>query len=285
MTISSFRTLARFYFLLFLCAICMNSQSSWAETDSGTKVKAEPFVRPAQGGPVMPRRGFVTCASCLSVYAVVGYEFARYQSAAQAEAHWLQQRDAAGARLKEKLQAFVPLMGVAANMSINLTVAAILDRLDRYVRETNNWEPKPNDVSYFKTVLQSQVILFGEMMLTMMLPNVGNNNAESIEKLAKTHLFQTIALTTIIGPFLEEMVFRYLPARLVGTNWTVGALSTAVFTVAHLGPQKEIPVTAFTGGLFFWYLMRKRGLDHSIIAHASQNSLSATMLALDLLFK
>lgn len=116
--------------------------------------------------------------------------------------------------------------------------------------------------------------------------NIGNAGMEAaFAVLIKTPIISAVIIV-IIAPVIEELVFRspayFLRKVSTGWYWGIGALISALFAMAH--GMAIIPLPQFISGLFFWYLVRKRGLKHSIIAHASNNAIACAIIAYFLYF-
>ncbi len=103
---------------------------------------------------------------------------------------------------------------------------------------------------------------------------------------------------TIAAPIKEEFVYRNIPSYIIKdpsrVRWDAGLVSSLLFAYRHnfyRGKDKKInfakdkiPLYQFTGGLFNWWIMRKRGYLHAVTAHATTNTtlfpLSAIMTGL-----
>jgi membrane protease YdiL (CAAX protease family) len=101
------------------------------------------------------------------------------------------------------------------------------------------------------------------------------------------------------APLLEEALFRLIPAILfdfatsfkkhndIPSNIGIGLVTAAIFASVHnivkdgSGRLKlnltSIPVQSFIAGLFLWYLMKVKGFDHALLAHAFNNAFGCTM--------
>ena len=91
----------------------------------------------------------------------------------------------------------------------------------------------------------------------------------------------------VLGPIIEEALFRALPAGFIDKNdkrsrWEIGIPTSLLFALAHnfkeeesgeLQFAKSIPISQFMGGLFYWYLMREKGYSHATMAHSMNNAI------------
>lgn len=83
---------------------------------------------------------------------------------------------------------------------------------------------------------------------------------------------------------LEEIIFRHIPGNFAENkdqiNWRLGLATSIIFALTHQLEAKEtdgnikftltrneIPLYQFISGIFLWYIARKRGNDHSVVAH------------------
>ncbi len=149
--------------------------------------------------------------------------------------------------------------------------------------------------SYTETAIEEILMVIAETVTVAILNRLGVKNGnqsididELMEKLEDKPL-DTLLNDGIISPTVEEVIFRLLPSTIVdytegeGVNWDVGVPVSLIFALGHnleedeLGELKfaeSIPLSQFMAGLFFWYLMRERGISHSILAHSLGNSIS-----------
>lgn len=147
--------------------------------------------------------------------------------------------------------------------------------------------PEPvdeNAATYLRTSLEQHLVMIGEIITVKVMKaafGVESGNAgmtqKMIEKLLKNPA-RMWALLTVIAPTVEEALFRYLPAALFGNSWLVGSISAGLFASAH--GLKKLPLPQFIGGIWFWYLMKHRGISHAVIAHAVNNNTAAVMMIL-----
>lgn len=91
----------------------------------------------------------------------------------------------------------------------------------------------------------------------------------------------------ILDPACEEALFRALPSRFLDKSdrshrWEIGIPVSVLFALMHnigedkfegLKFHKSVPICQFTGGLFFWYLMREKGYSHAVLAHSIGNTI------------
>lgn len=88
----------------------------------------------------------------------------------------------------------------------------------------------------------------------------------------------------VAAPILEETVFRKIPDLLLrrkADNPLSAVATSAIFAGVHniktdgTGgyETKKVPLQEFTDGLLYWYMYKKRGILHSMVAHATSNAL------------
>lgn len=90
--------------------------------------------------------------------------------------------------------------------------------------------------------------------------------------------------SVIAAPAGEEIVFRKIPQivlRSKADSPLYAIATSAIFAGLHnvktdgkIGFEtKKIPLLVFSDGLLFWYLSKKRGIAHAMVAHATTNAL------------
>jgi membrane protease YdiL (CAAX protease family) len=88
----------------------------------------------------------------------------------------------------------------------------------------------------------------------------------------------TMFSIVVIGPVLEEYVFRYVPivtARAFSMDgvWLllVALVSSALFALIHSPGTLHFPVPQFIVGVAAFYLAYRTNIFHSIVLHAANN--------------
>jgi membrane protease YdiL (CAAX protease family) len=126
------------------------------------------------------------------------------------------------------------------------------------------------------------------------LEKVGNSSDKEIERMLNDSPVEIFIKGCVVAPIFEEMLFRGIPSEILkeaegGDNkeirWDVGIPLSIVFAGIHNFNKdgfdlKYLPLNQFLGGCFMWYLVRKRGLSHSILAHSSHNVIAFTEILL-----
>jgi membrane protease YdiL (CAAX protease family) len=117
----------------------------------------------------------------------------------------------------------------------------------------------------------------------------GRNGPGKRQDFIDNHPILAAAASTVGAPIAEELVFRSLPAYMLEKHGkdkdTLVSKSTklgvaAAFAAMHYG-RYGIPVQQFMGGLHYNRLHEKRGLNHSILAHVTNNTLAAVEYGLE----
>lgn len=113
----------------------------------------------------------------------------------------------------------------------------------------------------------------------------GRTDNETRNKVIEKHPVVAAALVTTAAPVAEELLYRHLPSkgldRLDSMERGSGKRSlaeigiTALFAAQHAG-KDGIPLPQFLGGLVYQRAFSRRGLRHSIVAHATNNTLAVT---------
>ena len=116
---------------------------------------------------------------------------------------------------------------------------------------------------------------------------LGSENTEQIVGLIKTAPL-IIIVTSIIGPILEEIVFRKIIFGELYQRWNffiAGLISSLIFAIAHGEPEHLLLYSAMGFTFAFLYVKTKRILV-PIFAHVSMNTIVVIMqLNQDLLQK
>lgn len=157
------------------------------------------------------------------------------------------------------------------------------------------------DQSKLRTAVEASLMLAGEFIAREVFAKMGFKGAISFEEFKddaqKTDTFLRLLFAmpaVILMPIIEEIFFRAVPSEVLAgrkyrgskeKRWEMGIPVSILFALAHnLEKDKltdsmklasfgeKIPLGQFIGGLFFWYLMREKGLSHAVIAHQVQNA-------------
>ena len=156
------------------------------------------------------------------------------------------------------------------------------------------------DESYLETLGENMIVVFSKivsvkMLEIMGLKKIGNSNADLLEQRLKEMPIDTTLKIVIKAPVFEELVYRLLPNLFLSTEkksmWEVGIPVNLIFAYMHNfeinedGNKKfdveNIPLPQFIAGCFYWYLIRHKGLSHSILAHSSANLVAIVLMLLE----
>lgn len=179
--------------------------------------------------------------------------------------------------------------------------------------------------SYGGTIIESSLVNASDAIAMEVFKRLGVNtefpskldlptepNKEQLDKYLDS-IPSVIAKGVVLAPLLEELIYRVAPSAYAWEDegkmrWDIGIPSAAIFALVHnLKTDKEIetsddnrdqgskdipvqfekavPVSQFMGGLFYWYLMRKRGYSHAVLAHSIHNSAVGALNIADALNK
>ncbi len=159
------------------------------------------------------------------------------------------------------------------------------------------------DLNYLRTVGETELLFIGSGLLQTALERYsgkkfGNANADEFTRRSQASPISFALLGSVISPIIEEISFRLYPALILDDKendtssrvieeisadikWKIGLTTSVLFALAHNIKQtpdgkltfgEHIPLGLFLKGLYYWYLMRKRGVDHSIVAHVTNNA-------------
>ena len=264
--------------IVLFCLVLLLSlpiQSSAQDANSSTKLN---------------RRKAITCALALGAYGSLGFAAGPLRTSIT---HWDEKNktielsekeaDVFSRLLKTYFQA---LPGVA----VNTVIAKSLDYVNEFANKVNGIEKEsPN---YSKTVMQAHMVLIGKLMINALFPAIVGN-AGMTKAVTENYLRNPVMMwidVTVLAPLIEEFLFRLIPSKVFGSGWTPGLISSVVFAAGHNFVPNEgfsltkIPINQFIGGMFCWYLMKEKGIDHALLAHSVNNNIYATALYFNDLF-
>jgi len=157
------------------------------------------------------------------------------------------------------------------------------------------------DSSYKEAILGQALIRLaseiGELVLHDFKIKTGNPSLsnKSIEEMLQKAPLESYVKAVIVGPLIEEWVFRLMPSTLLADQylqrkdsvWELGVPLSAIFAWVHNIESvteedktnlklhlDSVPLNQFLSGLFFWYLMRQKGFNHAALAHMFNNNTS-----------
>ena len=108
--------------------------------------------------------------------------------------------------------------------------------------------------------------------------DLGSENTKQIVDLIKTAPI-VIIVTSIIGPILEEIIFRKIIFGVLYKRWNffiAGLISSLIFAIAHGEPEHLLLYSAMGFTFAFLYVKTKRILV-PIFAHVSMNTIVVIM--------
>lgn len=161
-------------------------------------------------------------------------------------------------------------------------------------QKTTGAEQGDKEHSYTKTIIEQSLIMGASVIADTILEKLkiehGNKilSEEDIIEYFRDKPIKGLLEVGILGPVVEEALFRALPSRgLINKKdarhrWDIGIPTSLLFALGHnlkieesgeLRFIKSVPVSAFMGGLFYWYLMREKGYSHAAIAHSMNNTI------------
>ena len=174
------------------------------------------------------------------------------------------------------------------SFSIAQKIKALNTQFDKYIKKNQKqtWDElskrraniKP--LLYVRTFVESSVVfwavIYGMHGIEILdaatgLNLFGGNTAgpEVAHTIIKNPAFMFFLLS-VYAPLCEEFSFRFAPRAFLGKSWKVGVASSLVFGFAH--NIHQIPLPQIIDGFYFWYLMKNRGITHSLLAHSVTNT-------------
>lgn len=109
----------------------------------------------------------------------------------------------------------------------------------------------------------------------------------------RSEMWKIYIATGLLFPLGEETV-RAVPAWFLNytgegrllfkstlgeTRWDWGGITSLGFALMHCKEFKYVPVTQFFSGFWYWFLARRRGFDHAVLAHSANNIISLYQLS------
>lgn len=123
-------------------------------------------------------------------------------------------------------------------------------------------------------------------IILSLFPDVQLRNQNAVEAMIETTPpVLMFVLVAIVGPILEEIVFRGVFMKLFFPKHQIlGALIASVlFALAHYGTTPLEFITYFIPGVIFGFLAyRYKGVEYAVVYHIFMNSLAFVLLILKL---
>jgi len=162
-------------------------------------------------------------------------------------------------------------------------------KLDEKTEEAKN--------PYTQTLLEQGLVMVAKSIAESTFEKLGIEHGnksltdERLVEMLRDKPIEGLLEGGILGPVLEEAIFRALPSSLINnmsrrSRWGIGISSTVLFALAHnrepdesgnIQFAKSIPISQFMGGLFYWYLMRERGYTQAVLAHSANNTVALSI--------
>lgn len=242
---------------LFLVLLCLSHISVYAEPSTASE------------RAFLTRRGFLSCSIALGAFGAIGN--LEGDSAEETEPRWNSDEKTVEITSRARLS-IEAMLDTLPGIGVNLSVAKLVDLVNDLVRQTEDAKSGGADkIKYMDTAIKASLVTIAKVLISANFPSTGNSGTDSDHyqrMLINPKLFTWS--TVVIGPVIEETLFRLVPASVLGKRWSIGVLTSLLFASVH--GLERVPVSQFLGGVFYWYLMKERGIDHSIFAHATNNN-------------
>lgn len=202
-------------------------------------------------------------------------------------------------------------LGAASYLSGNIPVnaASAEKTLDSKLSQNKEEKQKRDEAPLLKTLEEQGLLVIGKAVTLAICRKIGipikipkTNSDEITRQLLMEKPLKSFLNIAILGPAVEEGLFRLIPSLffnrpgwdlsykhgestpVVNINfWEVGIPTSALFALAHNVESdgkdniklnmKTIPLTQFAQGVFFWYVMRNRGIGQAILTHMANNGI------------
>ena len=161
-------------------------------------------------------------------------------------------------------------------------------------KETAKTKQHNKEYSYKETAIEQSLMIVAECIAETIFEKLkieyGNHtlSEEELIEYFRDKPIEGLLQAGALGPVIEEALFRALPSRIFTNKkdkrhkWEIGIPTSLLFAFAHnmrrkdLGKLefvKSVPIAQFMAGLFWWYLMRKKGYSHAVMAHSINNTI------------
>ena len=176
-------------------------------------------------------------------------------------------------------------LGEAASRGLGATLRPRLAALGRAAWGEVRWRPERSvtGLAAYVAVAAALLVLVNAVIAaaaaasgTALHPRLSREVAEYFQGTSTASL---ALLVGVVGPTIEELLFRFVPATLsaaLGVTrawwWRVGVAASLLFALAHVhGAAGGIPLGQFVGGLAFWHMQGRYGLVGAIALHGTFN--------------
>lgn len=148
---------------------------------------------------------------------------------------------------------------------------------------------------HVRTVVESLLINVGTSITTLALQdkklkqrlNIDPNKELSALDLEREISSKMILNGTVIGPVLEEALYRLAPSFVLdrmgekGMAWMFGIPIGLIFHMQHNIQNKKFHLNSLVTGVYYWYLQRKYGFYMAALGHVTNNTTALVVLKID----
>lgn len=153
---------------------------------------------------------------------------------------------------------------------------------------------------FFKTIGYALFVYFVTICYNLFLPLAGGtgedgSNVALIKASMKNQFFLMLVLVVIIGPIIEELLFRFIPFKALKDKipgWCLILVSTILFTIPHmlslfkssdlLGDILALPKYLIIGCMIGSYYYKNNEIGRSILIHMVYNIISFVLMSFSL---
>lgn len=187
---------------------------------------------------------------------------------------------------RQIVTAFKNLVGSAASRELD-------NKLGRYTAP----DPAPanREGSYARTLTETGLLAIGQIVTKSVIESMGKKQRSVPMPSKSMSLLDRIATEVVLGPLLEESLLRWLPSEIVdrvdsepgNKHWEVGIPISVIFALLHISKKQQgetplntvdvMPYKSFIMGIYYWYLTRERGIEHTAVSHMSNNALATSL--------
>lgn len=152
----------------------------------------------------------------------------------------------------------------------------------------------------FKTLGYALFVYFVTICYNLFLPLAGGtgedgSNVALIKSSMKNQFFIMLVLVVIIGPIIEELLFRFIPFKALKNKipgWSLILITTVLFTIPHMlslfksndlrGDILALPKYLIIGCMIGSYYYKNNEIGRSILIHMVYNIISFVLMSISL---
>lgn len=144
---------------------------------------------------------------------------------------------------------------------------------------------KKNHLKYFKKYIKYwflalAIMVFSNLLIISITNNGISNNEQSIRNLLVENPAFTFIISVLIGPFIEELVFRLCIRKIIPIDWLFIVVSGIIFGSLHIISSYQVPTDLLfiipysaPGMIFAYTLVKSKNIFIPMGLHFIHNGL------------